>query len=155
MKRQVMVCFFLFCCGFLLSCASVTTVRVTNDKNLVDYKTDIYIDGSYKGKGEAEHSNLNLFRVFSPINVMLKKENCSVKKLLEPKHLNTGKFVGGLALAGLISVAAVMKFVPTALSAGLTIGTLYSAPIVAAFYSFDYKPVYNYHSYSPEFQCGT
>ena len=58
----------------LISCASTTMIRAVNSNDEVDNKVKIYINGEYKGMGNALHSDIKIIGTSS--QVRLKKKNC-------------------------------------------------------------------------------
>ena len=80
----------------LISCASTTTIRVTDQDDSIDRDVKIYIDGSYKGKGEVVYSDTKI--VGSITQVTLKKKGCrsNIHSLFRSEKLQIGALIGGL-----------------------------------------------------------
>ena len=85
-----------FLTGTLISCASTTTIRVTDKKDSVDRQVKIYMDGSYQGSGEVQYSDTKI--IGSTTDILLKKEGCRSQRqtLSRSEQFNVGAFIGGL-----------------------------------------------------------
>ena len=80
----------------LISCASTTTIRAVDQNDLIDGDVKIYMDGSYKGKGEVIYSDTKI--VGSTTTVTLKKAGCrsNTRSLSRTERLQVGALIGGL-----------------------------------------------------------
>lgn len=80
----------------LVSCASTTTIRVTDESDSIDRDVKIYMDGSYKGKGEVIYSDTKV--VGSTTRVTLKKKGCrnNTRSLSRSEQLQVGALIGGI-----------------------------------------------------------
>ena len=80
----------------LVSCASTTTIRVTDKNDSIDRDVKIYLDGSYKGRGEVMHSDTKI--IGSSTSVSLKKEGCRSNNHIfsRSEQLQVGALVGGI-----------------------------------------------------------
>ena len=63
----------------LISCASTTTIQAIDSDSSIDQDVKIYLDGSYRGKGEVLYSDTKI--VGSTTQVSLKKPNCRTSQL--------------------------------------------------------------------------
>ena len=81
--------------GTLISCASTTTIRVTDSNDSIDKNVKIYLDGSYKGRGEVMYSDTKI--VGSTTSVTLKKKGCrsNSHNLSRTEQLQVGALVAG------------------------------------------------------------
>ena len=95
----------------LISCASTTTVRVVDENDSIDSNVKIYLDGSYKGKGEVIYSDTKI--VGSTTNVTFKKKDCrnTSHHFSRSEQLQVGALIGGLF--SLIPLLWVMGYNPT------------------------------------------
>ena len=91
--KILVICLFLTA---LISCASTTTIRVTDQNDSIDRGVKIYLDGSYKGRGEIMHSDTKI--IGSTTNVTLKKEGCrsASRSFSRSEQLQVGALVGGI-----------------------------------------------------------
>ena len=82
--------------GTLISCASTTTIRVTDSNDSIDKNVKIYLNGSYKGKGEVIHSDTNI--VGTQTTVTLRKEGCRMEghTFTRSEKLLVGPLVAGI-----------------------------------------------------------
>ena len=85
-----------FLTASLLSCSSTTTVRALDSGGSIDRDVKIYLDGSFKGKGEVMHSDTKI--VGSATSVSLKKENCRSARhqFSRSEQLAVGPLIGGI-----------------------------------------------------------
>ena len=95
----------------LISCASTTTIRVTGQNDNIDRGVKIYLDGSYKGRGEVVHSDTKI--VGSTTSVTLKKEGCRSisRNFFRSEQLQVGALIGGIIF--FIPLLWVMGYNPT------------------------------------------
>lgn len=87
---------------FLASCSSTTLIN-TNDKDV-----KIYIDGEYKGRGTASHTDTKI--VGSTTSVMLKKKGCAPRSYTFSRSevFDAGACAGGVFV--LVPFLWVMKY---------------------------------------------
>lgn len=80
----------------LVSCASTTTVQVLDESDSIDRNVKIYLDGSYRGRGEVIHSDTKI--VGSMTDVILKKEGCRTQRhsFSRSERLLIGALIGGI-----------------------------------------------------------
>ena len=80
----------------LVSCASTTMIRVVNSNNEIDNKVKVYVNGEYKGMGNALHSDIKIIGASS--QVRLKKKNCRTQThtISKTGSVNIGAIIVGL-----------------------------------------------------------
>ena len=82
----------------LISCASTTTIQAVDSDSSIDQDVKIYMDGSYRGKGEVLYSDTKI--IGSTTQVNLKKSNCRTTThiLQRSEQVNVGVLIGGFFL---------------------------------------------------------
>ena len=66
--------------GSLLSCASITTIKVTNTKGEIDKEVKIYVEGVYKGDGQIQYADAKPKATSMTTTIQLKKPGCQTKR---------------------------------------------------------------------------
>ena len=95
----------------LVSCASTTTIRAIDSSGSIDRGVKIYLDGSYRGKGEIIHSDTKI--VGSTTTVNLKRKGChsTSYSFSRSEQLHVGALIGGIFF--LFPFLWVMEYNPT------------------------------------------
>ena len=93
-----------------ISCASTTTIQAVDERGSVSQDVKIFVDGSYRGRGEVLHSDTKV--VGSTTYITFRKDGCRSynHNFSRSESLNVGALIGGIFL--LIPLLWVMGYNP-------------------------------------------